>query len=152
MQLTSTTFTQGQVIPAKYTCDGANVSPPLSWSGVPAAAKSLALISDDPDAPGQTWVHWVIYNIPSSRHELPEGIKATETVLGGAVQGTNSFRKIGYGGPCPPGGASHRYFFKLYALDANLSLGPGATKQAVLDAMDGHILAQAELMGTYKRR
>jgi hypothetical protein len=139
-------------IPAKYTCDGANVSPPLAWKGVPAGAKTLALISDDPDAPGGTWVHWVIYNISSAIGEVPEGVKATATVLDGAAQGTNDFRKTGYGGPCPPRGAAHRYFFKLYALDTALPLGPGATKQAVLGAMDGHVLAQAELMGTYKRR
>lgn len=152
MQMTSTAFAQDESIPVKHTCDGANVSPPLRWSGLPAEAKSLALISDDPDAPARTWVHWVLYNIPSSRTELPEGIEATQTVVGGAMQGTNDFNKIGYGGPCPPRGDPHRYFFKLYAVDTELSLGAGATKQEVLDAIEGHILAQAELMGTYKRQ
>lgn len=152
MQITSTAFAQNESIPVKYTCDGADVSPSLAWSGVPAGAESLALISDDPDAPGRTWVHWVIYNVSAARSELPEGVEAAETVLDGAVQGTNDFNKIGYGGPCPPSGDPHRYFFKLYALDTELSLGPGATKQEVLDAMGGHVLAQTELMGTYKRQ
>lgn len=152
MQITSTAFAQNETIPVKYTCDGADVSPPLAWDGVPADAESLTLISDDPDAPGRTWVHWVIYNVSSSRSELPEGVQAADTVLDGAVQGTNDFKNVGYGGPCPPRGDPHRYFFTLYALDTELPLGLGATKQEVLGAMDGHILAQAELMGTYKRR
>lgn len=152
MQITSPAFAQSESIPVKYTCDGANVSPPLAWNGVPADAKSLALISDDPDAPAGTWVHWVIYGISPSRSELSEGVEASETVLDSAVQGTNDFDNIGYGGPCPPRGDPHRYFFKLYALDTELSLGPGATKQEVLDATDGHVLAQAELMGIYKRQ
>lgn len=152
MELTSTAFAYGEAIPVQYTCDGANSSPPLAWRNVPAGAKSLALICDDPDAPGRTWVHWVIYNLSPTQSELPEGVAAQETVLDGAVQGINDFKKIGYGGPCPPKGGPHRYFFKLYTLDTKLALGPRATKQQALQAMEGHIVAQAELMGTYKRR
>lgn len=152
MELMSTAFAYGEAIPVQYTCDGANYSPPLAWSNVPAGAQSLALICDDPDAPGRTWVHWVIYNLSPLHSGLPEGVAAKETVLDGAVQGSNDFKKIGYGGPCPPRGAPHRYFFKLYALDAKLALGPRATKQQTLQAMEGHIVAQVELMGTYKRR
>jgi Raf kinase inhibitor-like YbhB/YbcL family protein len=147
----STAFTTGGTIPKRYTCDGPDVSPPLSWSEPPAGTKSLALIMDDPDAPVGTWVHWVLYDLPASARELQEGIPPSETLANGAKQGSNDFRKIGYGGPCPPQGPAHRYFFKLYALDTALNLAPKATKKQVESAMMGHILAQAELMGRYKR-
>jgi len=152
MKLTSDAFAQDESIPTKHTCDGQNVSPPLAWTDVPASAQSLALIMDDPDAPSKTWVHWVIYDIASTSDGLPEAVPATEETVGGARQGVNDFRKIGYGGPCPPKGSTHRYFFRLYALDAEPSLPPGANKQQTLAAIEGHIVAQAELMGTYSRR
>jgi Raf kinase inhibitor-like YbhB/YbcL family protein len=138
------------MIAAKYTCDGADFSPPLEWAGSPAGTKSFALICDDPDAPMGTWVHWVIYDIPPTATMLAEGITREKDLPGGGTQGINDFRKIGYGGPCPPGG-THRYFFKLYALDTTLGLKPGITKDQLLKAMRGHILAEAQLMGTYKR-
>lgn len=152
IQLTSSAFTEGSAIPAKYTCDGQDVSPPLKLSSVPAGAKSIALICDDPDAPVGTWVHWVLYNIPATATDLPEGVPTREAVLDGAKQGLNDFRRVGYGGPCPPPGKPHRYYFKLYALDIELSLKPRATKKDVVGAMQGHILAEGQLMGTYKRR
>ncbi len=151
IQLTSSGFTEGAAIPRKYTCDGANVSPPLTWSNLPQGTKSLALIADDPDAPAGTWVHWVLYGVSPSASGLPEGVAATDTVLDGARQGTNDFRRIGYGGPCPPRGNPHRYFFKVYALDTALTLTAGVTKEELLRTMEGHILAQGQLMGTYKR-
>ena len=152
MQLTSTAFAEGGAIPAKYTCDARNVSPPLKWSGVPAGAKSLALIVDDPDAPAGTWVHWVLYDLPASASELPEDLAKSQYVAGGAKQGLNDFKHLGYGGPCPPHGKPHRYFFKLYALDSSLDLKPGLMKKDLENAMDKHILAQAQLMGTYQRK
>lgn len=149
--LTSNTFAAGGMIPAKYTCDGENVSPPLSWSGVPANAKALALIADDPDAPGKTWVHWVAYDLPPTLTSLTENIASATDLGGGGKQGMNDFMKIGYGGPCPPSG-THRYYFKLYALDAKTSLAnPGATRDELLKAMAGHIVAQGQLMGKYRR-
>jgi Raf kinase inhibitor-like YbhB/YbcL family protein len=151
IQLTSPAFQDGQAIPQKYSCDGRNISPPLQWANVPAGTASLALIMDDPDAPRGTWVHWVLYNIPAATRELPENVAPTAAVPGGGRQGVNSGRRPGYGGPCPPGG-THRYFFKLYALDRQLSLPAGATKEDLLQAMAGHILAEGQLMGTYKRR
>lgn len=152
----SSAFRQGEQVPVKYSGDGEDKSPPLSWSGVPAEAKELALIMDDPDAPTpQPWVHWVLYKIPPGTTSLPEGIgTATERLasLGGALQGKNSWNKYGYGGPLPPKGhGRHRYYFKLYALDRDLSLPPGTTKERLLAAMQGHILAQGELMGTFQR-
>jgi Raf kinase inhibitor-like YbhB/YbcL family protein len=149
-KLTSTSFKEGQPIPRQHTCDGVNVSPPLEWSGAPEAAKTLAIICDDPDAPSGTWVHWVLYNLPGDKIGLVENVPTTEKVPGDGLQGTNDFKKIGYGGPCPPSG-THRYFFKLYALDAELSLKAGATKAEVLKAMEGHIIGQTQLMGTYRR-
>ena len=152
--LTTTAFPAGGGIPATYTCDGADVSPALAWSGVPAGTAALALIVDDPDAPSGTWVHWVLFNLPGTLSALPEGVPKTDAPagLGGALQGRNDFRRIGYGGPCPPPGKPHRYFFKLYALDAALPLKSGATKQDVERAMRGHVLAEASLMGTYARQ
>lgn len=148
--VTSAAFEEGGMIPRKHACDGADVSPPLAWTGVPAEAKSLALISDDPDAPMGTWVHWVMYNLPAGASELHESIPPEKELKNGAKQGRNDFRRIGYGGPCPPGG-THRYYFKLYALDTVLNLPAGATKSDLLKAMEGHILAQGQLMGRYKR-
>lgn len=152
IEVTSSAFTEGSAIPVRHTCDGEDVSPPLSWSGVPQETRGLALISDDPDAPGGTWVHWVYYAIPADANGLPEGIADTESLPDGAMQGRNDFKRTGYGGPCPPKGSPHRYLFKLYGLDAQLDFAPGATKSELLGAMDGHILAQGQLMGTYQRR
>lgn len=151
MQLTSSAFKEGAPIPAPYTCDGKNVSPPLQWSGVPPGAKTLALVADDPDAPIGTWVHWVLFDLPASTTELPEDVAKSQYVAGGARQGLNSFKHLGYGGPCPPAGKAHRYFFKLYALDTQLDLKPGASSKAVEKAMQNHILAEGQLMGTYQR-
>ncbi|HZR18827.1 MAG TPA: YbhB/YbcL family Raf kinase inhibitor-like protein [Verrucomicrobiae bacterium] len=152
MQLTSTAFGEGQSIPSKYTCDGENVSPPLSWNGLPQGTKSLALIADDPDAPSGTWVHWVLYDLPPTTTELPEGLAKSQYIPGGAKQGLNDFKHLGYGGPCPPPGKAHRYYLKLYALDRVLELKPGATKNEVERAMEKHTLAQSQLMGMYKRK
>jgi Raf kinase inhibitor-like YbhB/YbcL family protein len=152
MQLTSTAITEGAAIPAKHTCDAKNVSPPLNWSGAPAGTKSLALIVDDPDAPGGPWVHWVLYDLPATATELAEDVPKSQYVAGGAKQGLSDFRHLGYGGPCPPHGKPHRYFFKLYALDAVLDLKPGLTKKDLETAMEKHILALAQLMGTYQRK
>ena len=116
-QMTTTAFSSGGTIPKNYTCDGPDLSPPLTWKDAPAGTQSFALIADDPDAPAGTWVHWVVYNVPSTAKELPEGVQKTEKLPDGTLQGRNDFRKIGYGGPCPPPGKPHRYFFKLYALD-----------------------------------
>lgn len=150
IQLTSTAFKESESIPRPYTCDGIDISPPLEWTGAPKSAKTIALIVDDPDAPSGTFVHWVLYNLPADGLGLIENTPATETLRGGGMQGKNDFGKIGYGGPCPPSG-THRYFFKVYALDAELSLKVGATKAEVEKAMQGHIVAQGQLMGTYSR-
>ena len=152
MQLTSTAFAEGEAIPAKYTCDGADVSPPLKWSGAPAGVKSFALIADDPDAPVGTWVHWVLFDLPAAAAELPEALPKSQYLPGGAKQGLNDFKHLGYGGPCPPAGKPHRYFFKLYALDRLLDLKPGATKKELERAIEKHTLAQGQLMGIYKRK
>jgi hypothetical protein len=151
MKIESSAFAPGQPIPQKYTCEGTDVSPAFRWSGAPAGTKTFALIADDPDAPARTWVHWVLFNLPAATQLLPEAVPKTESAAGG-VQGRNDFGKIGYGGPCPPPGHPHRYFFKLYALDSELLLTSSATKKDVDGAMQGHVLAQAELMGTYQRR
>src|SRR2546422_10810722 len=150
--LASAAFREGAAIPVKYTCDGVDVSPPLSWSGAPVGTRSFALIADDPDAPAGTWVHWVLSNLPADVSELPENIAKVESLdLDGARQGRNDFRRPGYGGPCPPPGPAHRYFFKLYALDALPKLKAGAQQRDVETAMEGHVLATAQLMGTYAR-
>ncbi len=153
MSITVTTkaFSPGGAIPGNYTCDGADTSPDLSWSGAPAGVQSFALIADDPDAPVGTWTHWLIWNIPVQSMGLPKGVPKDETLGDGTRQGRNDFRRIGYGGPCPPPGKPHRYFFKVYALDAKLDLKSGATKDELERAMKGHVLAQAELMGKYGR-
>ncbi len=149
--LESKAFGHGGDIPRKFTCEGNDISPALSWSEPPAGTKSLALITDDPDAPAGTWVHWVFYDLEPQLRELPEGIAKAEEVPGVGKQGLNDFRKVGYGGPCPPPGKPHRYFFKLYALDSKLGLRARATKQDVEKAIQGHVLGQAELVGRYKR-
>lgn len=151
LKLLSTVFQDGGMIPSKYTCDGANISPPLQWSGLPPNTKSIALIVDDPDAPGKTWVHWVLYDLSPTRTELDEDIKPKTGVSGGGKQGSNDFRQSGYGGPCPPSG-THRYFFKIYALDVETSLRDGATKDELERAMQGHILSHGELLGRYQRQ
>ncbi len=148
--ITSTAFTEGSMIPRDYTCDGEDISPPLTWSGVPDGTKSLALICDDPDAPMGTWVHWVLFNIPAHIMELPTKIPPEKIIQNGAKHGMNDFRKLGYGGPCPPGG-THRYYFKLYALDTEINLEAGITKAQLLKTMEGHILAEGQLMGKYTR-
>ena len=151
IKITSSAFEDGGLIPAKYTCDGSDISPPLQWEAVPEGTKSIALICDDPDAPMGTWVHWVIFGLPAETRELAENIPADETLPNGAKQGISDFGRIGYGGPCPPSG-THRYFFKIYALDTELDLAAGASKRELLKAMEGHILSQGQLIGKYKRQ
>jgi Raf kinase inhibitor-like YbhB/YbcL family protein len=151
LTITSSAFSQGGEIPSKHTCDGADISPPLSWKGAPSNAKSFALICDDPDAPMGTWVHWVVYNIPASMFELGENITSPGLSANGALEGMNDFRKTSWGGPCPPGGV-HRYFFKLYALDVMLDLNRGSNKAQLMSAMKGHVLAEGQLMGRYSRK
>lgn len=148
--LTSTAFAHGDAIPRRHTCDGADLSPELAWSGLPAGTVSLALICEDPDAPDGTWVHWVLYDLPADAADLPEGLSAHGEPHYG-VQGENDFGHLGYGGPCPPPGDAHRYYFRLCALDTQLELAAGASKQEVDAAMQNHILAYGELMGTYRR-
>jgi len=151
IKITSSAFENEGLIPPKYTCDGADISPPLQWEGVPEATKSIALISDDPDAPMGTWVHWVLFNLPADTKDLAENVPPDESLPNGARQGMSDFRRIGYGGPCPPSG-THRYFFKIYALDTELDLAPGADKSDLLEAMEGHTLGQGQLIGKYKRQ
>jgi len=151
LTLTSSVFMQNQPIPKEYTCDGSDISPPLTWKDPPERTKSFALIADDPDAPRRTWVHWVLYDIPPDLRELPKAIDHSDSLQNGAKQGKNDFGKIGYGGPCPPSGNAHHYHFKLYALDQMLELPAKAMKQQLLDAMKGHVLAETRLTGTYKR-
>jgi len=150
ISLTSSAFAEGKTIPTKYSSEGDDISPPLAWSGVPKEAKSLVLICDDPDAPMGTWVHWVIYNLPPTTASLAEAVAPAKTRGDGSMQGYNSAGKVGYQGPMPPSG-THRYFFRLYALDKMLELKPGATRAELDGAMKGHILAQGQLMGTYTR-
>lgn len=149
-ELTSTGFQHESSIPIKFSCDGEDISPPLTWNDPPEGVLSFGLIHDDPDLPAGTWVHWVLFNIPSNTRELAEGIPAQDVLADGSLHGVNSWGRLDYGGPCPPGG-THRYFFKLYALDLMLDLASGASKADLLEAMDGHILAEAELMGTFSR-
>jgi len=150
MKLFSPAFQEKSPIPDKYTCDGRDISIPLNWQDIPAQAHSLALIMDDPDAPGGTWVHWVIYNIPADCPGLPENLPGVEILPDGSLQGLNSWKRIGYGGPCPPGG-THRYFFKLYALRQMPAPAPGLTKMELLASLQGHIIEQVEIYGTYRR-
>jgi len=149
--ISSPSFSNGGKIPTKFTCDGSDVSPALSWTTPPPETQSFTLIADDPDAPVGTWTHWVLFDLPAHTSALPEAVIKVDEVSGGGRQGRNDFRKIGYGGPCPPPGKPHRYFFKLYALEKMLNLKPGASKRDVEQAMQGHILAKAELVGTYQR-
>jgi Raf kinase inhibitor-like YbhB/YbcL family protein len=151
LQVTSPAFAEGQVIPRKYTGDGDDLSPPLAWSAPPAGTASLALICDDPDAPRGTWVHWVLYNLPGDLRGLDEATPTQKSIANGALQGINDFGNTGYGGPAPPPGKPHQYYFKLYALDAKLPAAAGLTKQQLLDAMKGHVVAEGAIMGTYKR-
>jgi Raf kinase inhibitor-like YbhB/YbcL family protein len=144
-------FTQGSLIPKQFTCDGVNVSPALNWSGLPPGTLSLALITDDPDAPGGTFTHWVLYNISPSLTGLPEGVLKATQAPGIGTHGNNSFGRPGYGGPCPPRGAPHRYYFTLYALDLPPDLPPGLTSTRLQSAMHGHILAEGQWMGNYQR-
>ena len=151
LELSSPAFKNGETIPRRYTCEGEDLSPPLHWGVPPAATKSFVVIADDPDAPAGTWVHWVIYDVPLDRRGLTEGIPAKEHLPDGAMQGLNDFKRIGYGGPCPPRGKPHRYYFKLYALDIVLDMKPRATKAQVLETCKEHVLAEAQLMGRFTR-
>jgi Raf kinase inhibitor-like YbhB/YbcL family protein len=151
LELKSPDFSSGESIPRQFTCDGSDISPALAWHDAPGGTQSFALIADDPDAPVGTWVHWVLFDLPANVHALSQNVPKQEQLADGSRQGRNDFRKIGYGGPCPPPGKPHRYFFKLYALDTKLNLQPGATKKDVERAMQGHILAQGEWMGRYAR-
>lgn len=151
ISLSSNVFEDGDTLAATYTCDGEDISPDLSWDTVPAGTKSIALVMDDPDAPGKTWVHWVIYNIPANRTGLPGGVPKNKSLNDRSLQGKNDFGRIGYNGPCPPPGKPHRYFFKLYALDTILNLKSGAAKSQLESAMSGHVLAQGEMIGKYGR-
>jgi Raf kinase inhibitor-like YbhB/YbcL family protein len=151
LEIKSPAFTDGATIPVQFTCSGANISPALTWSRPPAGTKSLALIVDDPDAPAGTWVHWVVYNLPTSSRGLPQGVPQAESIADGGEQGLNDFPHTGYSGPCPPPGKPHRYFFRLYALDTLLNVGSAARRKDVDSAMRGHILAQGEWMGRFER-
>jgi Raf kinase inhibitor-like YbhB/YbcL family protein len=151
IELSSTAFDSGGAIPTRYTCDGMDVSPPLQWSSIPEGTRSLALVADDPDAPGGTFVHWVIYNLPPDARRLPEAVPQRQSLQGGAAQGVNGAGTVGYTGPCPPSG-THRYYFMVYALDTELDLGGGATREGLVNAMKEHVLAAGRLMGTYRRR
>jgi Raf kinase inhibitor-like YbhB/YbcL family protein len=146
--LSSAAFLEDEAIPTKYSCDGDDISPSLVWSGAPENTGSFVLIMDDPDAPVGTWVHWVLFNLPGDANSLPENLPANAAFTDGSQQGSNSWGNIGYGGPCPPIG-THRYFFKLYALESSLELVEGATKEDVISAMEDYILMETELMGTY---
>ncbi len=148
--VTSTAFKQGGMIPVQYSCAGENISPPLAWDNIPNGTKSIALICDDPDAPMGTWVHWVIFNMPANTTGLSEDISSQKSLRNGAIQGLNDFHRLGYGGPCPPRG-THRYYFKVYALDTLVDLSPGATKAQLLEAMEGHVVADGQLMGKFRR-
>jgi hypothetical protein len=151
IELKTTSFTPGGFIPKRFTCEAANVSPALAWTDPPPGTQSFAIIEDDPDAPSGTFVHWLAYDLPAAYHGLPEGLSGNAQMAGGGRQGTNDFSRTGYGGPCPPRGRPHRYFIRLYALDAILNLRPAATRKELEAAMQGHILAQAGLMGRFQR-
>jgi len=152
MKLTSTAFDHGGPIPVELTCQGRNSSPALAWTGTPTGTRSLALVVDDPDAPCGTWVHWLLYDLPPEINKLEAELPRTQYVAGGAKQGLNDFKHLGYGGPCPPPGKAHRYFFRLYALDCLLDAKPGLTRAALDAAMTGHVLSSGELIGLYQRR
>jgi len=149
--ITSPAFESGETIPKKYTCDGIDVSPPLSWSGFPVGTKSFVLIVEDPDAPGGVFTHWIVYNISSEIASLPEDVEKVERLDNGILQGINNFGRIGYNGPCPPHGSKHRYYFRIYALDCDINLRPGATSDDILKAIEGHVIGEAELLAYYGR-
>jgi len=151
LELKTRAFANGGEIPKKFTCSGADVSPAMEWSGVSPAAHSLALIADDPDAPRGTWTHWLVWNIPAHLTSLPEAVPAQEVLDNGACQGSNDFHRIGYGGPCPPPGKPHRYYFRIYALDVALDVKAGASRAELDRAMKKHVLAQAEWVGKFGR-
>jgi len=151
LRVESTAFSESQVIPTRFTCDGDDVSPPLSWSEPPPDTQSLALIAEDPDAPGGTWDHWVLFNIPAASRFLPEGVPADPLPSELGSHGSNSWHRLGYGGPCPPAGSTHRYYFHLYALDTVLDLEAGSTKEEVEEGMQDHILAEGSLMARFGR-
>ena len=152
MKLSSAAFESGQAIPVRFTCDGQNLSPALSWSGAPQQTAAFALMVDDPHAPGGTFTHWVLFNLPARLRQLPQGVSQAEAQVDGGTQGQNDFGTIGYGGPCPPAGHPHHYRFTLYALDRTLDLRARATKQQVRKAVQGHVLDQALLVGIYQRK
>jgi Raf kinase inhibitor-like YbhB/YbcL family protein len=151
LAVSSPAFQEGGKIPTKYTCEGQDVSPALTWGEPPAETRSFVLIVDDPDAPSGVFTHWVLFNLPVGSRELPEAVPTQAQLPNGSLQGKNDFGRIGYGGPCPPPGRPHRYQFTLYALDQPLDLKAGASKKQVIGAMQGHILAQGQLTGTYQR-
>jgi len=151
IRVMSSAFGEGGPIPQRYTCDGEEISPPLSWESVPEGTQSIVLIADDPDAPRGTFVHWVLYDLPADARELPEDMPRDKILSNGARQGISDGGDFGYMGPCPPSG-THRYFFKVYAIDTRVDLPPGKHKADLLKAMEGHILAQGQTMGTYRRR
>ena len=152
LRLSSPAFSYGESIPTRFTCDGNDISPPLSWNEVPSDTKSVAIICDDPDAPSEVFVHWVLYNLKPAITELSEAISVAETLQNGAKQGKNGFNRLGYGGPCPPVNGAHRYFFRLHALDSEIEIETRAGKDELVRAMEGHILEVAVLMGTYQRK
>jgi len=152
LTLTTKAFQANGPIPQPYSCEGPDISPELDWSNAPAKTRSFALILEDPDAPGGTWVHWVVYDLPAGAHHLQAGIPRRDDIEGGGRQGDNDFGRVGYNGPCPPPGPPHRYFFRLYSLDTVLNLRGRVQKIAAEQGMKGHVLAQTELMGTYQRK
>jgi Raf kinase inhibitor-like YbhB/YbcL family protein len=151
IQLTSPAFPDGQAIPAKYTCDGDNVSPPLKWTAPPPETRSVVIICEDPEAKGRTFAHWLLYGLSPSINELPEEVPNSETIFNSGKHGLNDFGKIGYGGPCPPPGPRHRYYFIIYALDCDLQLKPKATLIDLLGAIGGHVVGEGKLLGYYRR-
>lgn len=151
LDISSDAFKNGSEIPSQYTCKGQNISPKLTWRGAPPNTKSFALIMDDPDAPGGTFCHWIIYNIPPNKQELASGIPASSNLQDGSRQGINDFRRVGYSGPCPPPGKPHRYFFHLYALNTDLAITGSVDRNGLLKAIEGHIIAKGDLMGLFRR-
>ena len=152
LELKNNAFQKDHTIPQDYTGDGRNVSPPLEWHDAPSGTQTFGLLCEDPDAPAGTFTHWVIFNLPAQAHRLDEGVPAKATLQGGVIQGMNDFGNVGYGGPAPPPGKPHHYHFKLFALDNRLNLPPGASEAEVLEAMQGHILEEVDLVGTYQRQ
>ena len=151
LEIKSSAFSEGEEINSQYTCDGDDTSPALNWGGVPAGTKSLALICEDPDSPSKVWSHWVVFNMPADKAGFAEGVAKTGTLSDGTVQGVNNFGRVGYNGPCPPPNGVHRYFFKLYALDTNLLLDKTSTREALLEAIQGHVIGEAQTHCTYQR-